>query len=385
MRNENSAANLAVGDNRAAIFSDDPHRALLMYLGRRGPLGRFTLDLSRALDSMSGIRASFIVSRMNPASSFLGTTGAAPVRIIETIETGRTHSALTNFFAARWKLLDFLSRENPSEVINLMPHIWTPLFGGTIQRRGIRYTVIIHDAVAHPGDNAAILTPWLRAEAKYADRVIVLSEVVRQQLLRLRLTTPKKLRKLFHPDLRYGDRNSLRRRADGAPFSILFFGRVLRYKGLPLLIEAIELLRAQGMDVRFGVAGVGNIEKERPRLAELGAEVINRWLEDDEIGPLLGRYDAMALPYLEASQSGVAATAFGDFMPVVGLPTLGIVEQVVDGKTGVLAAGVDAWALAEAIKRLATNSALYESISQHLCLSANERSMQRFAMELMRH
>ena len=44
----------------------------------------------------------------------------------------------------------------------------------------------------------------------------------------------------------------------------------------------------------LGVAGAGDIGELRGRLAALDAEVVNRWLDDDEIAPLLARYDLTA-------------------------------------------------------------------------------------------
>jgi glycosyltransferase involved in cell wall biosynthesis len=155
-------------------------------------------------------------------------------------------------------------------------------------------------------------------------------------------------------------------------------GRIYAYKGLPLLIEAIEMLRAEGVRIHLGVAGAGDIRSMRERLAAIDAEVTNRWLDDSEIAPLLEGYDAMALPYIEASQSGVAAVAFGSCMPVIAMPSGGLSEQVIEGKTGVIAGTVTARALADAIGRLAANPPLYAEISRNLHATAPERSMRAF-------
>jgi glycosyltransferase involved in cell wall biosynthesis len=150
------------------------------------------------------------------------------------------------------------------------------------------------------------------------------------------------------------------------------------------LLDAIEMLRADGLQVRLGVAGAGDIDVERERLTALGAEVINRWLEDKEIAPLLARYDAMALPYIEASQSGVAAVAFGSCMPVIAMPSGGLAEQVIEGKTGVLAQDVSASSFADGIRRLATNASLYAQISRSLEQGGPDRSMRTFIEHMLR-
>ena len=292
-------------------------------------------------------------------------------------------AVVRNFFSARRQLMNYLDVHAPQVVVTLMPHLWTPLLGRDIRRRGIPYFTVIHDALRHPGDQTGRITRWLRSEGRFADRIITLSRAVADQLLKLGIASREKTLTLFHPDLSYdytaiGQERDFRR-----PLKLLFFGRILRYKGLPLLLKAVEQLRREGTPVELGVAGAGDLGKEAPRLTALGAEVINRWLEYDEVGPLLARYDAVALPYLEASQSGVAAMAFGACMPVVCTPVGGIVDQVVDGKTGVLATGVTAAALADAIRRLAVDQKLCVEISGYLRQTSPDRSMTRFLNEII--
>jgi len=103
---------------------------------------------------------------------------------------------------------------------------------------------------------------------------------------------------------------------------------------------------------------------------------------DHEVGPLLARYDAVALSHIEGSQSGVAAMAFGHRMPVVAAPVGGLVEQVEDGRTGILAQRPSGASLAAAIRRLTLDTNLYNSISRDLAATADGRSMRRFVTDL---
>jgi glycosyltransferase involved in cell wall biosynthesis len=122
---------------------------------------------------------------------------------------------------------------------------------------------------------------------------------------------------------------------------------------------------------------------ERARLEALGAEIVNRWIEELEVTEILDRYDAVACPYVEASQSGVAAAAFGHRMPVIAMPIGGLAEQVIAGKTGVLARRVTTSALADATRRLAVEPGLYDALSRQLDKNAGERSMDRFLREIL--
>jgi glycosyltransferase involved in cell wall biosynthesis len=65
-------------------------------------------------------------------------------------------------------------------------------------------------------------------------------------------------------------------------------------------------------------------------------------------------------------------------MPVVALPTGGIVEQVKNKETGILASCVTPSALADAIAQLAKTPGLYDSISRNLASTAPHRSMSHF-------
>ncbi|HXF55742.1 MAG TPA: glycosyltransferase family 4 protein [Hyphomicrobiaceae bacterium] len=354
-----------------------PARITFLYLGRTSAFGRFVLELTEAALKVREIEPLIAVSRANPTTPKIAAiTGR--ILALDTFKEVTPFSVVTKFLSTRSQLLQRLKRDHPFAVVTLMPHIWTPLLAPSIRRLGIRYVSVVHDAVSHPGDPTAIVTPWLVREARRADLVVTLSRTVADRLVSAQLAPGDRVLSLFHPDITFGQPPPERIRRPGGPFRLLFFGRILPYKGLPLLIEAIEMLRAQSIVVELGVAGRGDISRYRTRLAALGTEVINRWIEEAEIPPLFARYDAMALSHIEASQSGVAAAAFGSGMPVIGTPVAGIAEQVIDGKTGLLARRLGGRAFADAVRRLALDPGLYQRIARHLRESAHERSMARF-------
>jgi glycosyltransferase involved in cell wall biosynthesis len=356
-------------------------KVLFLYLGRRGALGRFTLELAQAAQQVAGLQPILAISGMSENASEFSFLGEQ-LLTLNTFDRAASPATLLNFFPARRRLLERIAADNVSTVVTLMPHIWTPLLARSIRARGVRYTTIIHDSVSHPGDPTAIVTPWLRSEARLADRVVTLSRAVADHMVRNGYSDPARTHALFLADLRYGSSGRARSWAADEPLRLLFMGRIYKYKGLSLLLDAIELLRNEGIRVELGVAGAGDIESERARLAQIGAEVINRWLDDSEIAPLLARHDAMALPYIEASQSGVAAVAFGSCMPVIAMPSGGLAEQVIEGRSGTVARDVSAPAFADAIRRLASDRDLYARISHSLQQTAPERSMRTFVERL---
>ncbi len=355
-----------------------PPVLLFMYLGRFGALGRFTLELAEAAAATAEIDAHFLASVNNGLVKEMARSGIS-VRTLDTFARPTPLALIAGYRRARSQFLAQLDAVQPAAVVNLMAHVWSPLLTRVAQARGVRVLTIVHDAVPHPGDPTARINRWLLREARHADRVVTLSRSVARSLVEQGFGTERGIDVLFHPDLRFAAPGAARTWVGDRPLRVLFLGRIMAYKGLDLLVEAVEVLRSQGRAVELGVAGSGDIcARTRGALYRIGAEVINRWIDDEEITPLLSRYDAVACAHVEASQSGVAATAFAHAMPVIAMPTGGIVEQVIDGETGVLATQVSREALGAAIARLADSPELYNAISAKLAASASTRSMGTF-------
>jgi glycosyltransferase involved in cell wall biosynthesis len=366
-----------------AQISDQRTSIAFLYLGRRGALGQFTRELALATARVPEHTFDFIVSSDNEAADKLKEV-VKNVLAVPTFAQPSPFNVFKNFFAARRLILEWLVRRRPLAVVTLLPHIWTPVLAPEIKKLGIKYSTVIHDAKPHPGDATAWLTRWLRQDARYGDLVITLSRAVAERLVDQRLTEHKKILPLFHPDLLFQSRQGPRVFDPDRPLRLIFFGRIIAYKGLSHLIDAVEMLREQGLRVELGVAGSGTLgSNDRMRLERLDAEIINRWIDEHEVTSILDRYDAVACPHIEASQSGAAAAAFGNLMPVVAMPIGGIAEQVVEGKTGVLAKRFTARAFAEATRRLAVEPGLYNGISEHLSRHAEERSMDRFLRAIL--
>jgi glycosyltransferase involved in cell wall biosynthesis len=135
---------------------------------------------------------------------------------------------------------------------------------------------------------------------------------------------------------------------------VLFFGRIHRYKGLDCLIQAEPLITQKIPDARIVIAGTG---EDFGRYEEMMAdrdvfEIYNYRIPYEEGARLFQQASVVALPYIEASQSGVIPTAYGFKRPVVVTDTGSLPEIVDDGETGYVVPPRDPEALAGAIVRL---------------------------------
>jgi glycosyltransferase involved in cell wall biosynthesis len=363
-----------------SLGSPDKRRVMFLYWGRRGALTKFAYEVHKAALDDDTLEPLLSVSRQNEAFASFEPFGPSLVPV-------DTFARSIGALAGAWRVPSLgrelarqIAAHRSEAIITLMPHLWTPWIVPHVQRAGARYATIVHDAVAHPGDRTtARALPILLSEADRADHVFTLTEAVRQQLIASGHAKDRPITTLFHPDLSYGAIQRLG--TDEGPLRLLWFGRIMPYKGLGLFVEAMELLRQRGVSVSIGVFGEGAMELYEARLRALGAEIVNRWIGENEIGSILSRYDAVALSHFEASQSGVVALAHGAGLPVIATPVGGILEQVADGVNGVLAKSTSVSDFADAVARLA-DPAIYERLRTNLAQREN-RSMARFVRALV--
>jgi glycosyltransferase involved in cell wall biosynthesis len=148
------------------------------------------------------------------------------------------------------------------------------------------------------------------------------------------------------------------------PPVFLFFGRIEAYKGLGYALQAGELLALKGLQFRLLVAGTGSeLDRYRAEIGQLPwVELMNRRFLADEIPQIFGRASAVVLPYTDATQSGVAAMAFGFGRPVIASCVGGLPDVVTNECNGLLVAPKDVAALAEAMARLIVDDKLDERL-----------------------
>ncbi|HEU4703023.1 MAG TPA: glycosyltransferase, partial [Conexibacter sp.] len=136
---------------------------------------------------------------------------------------------------------------------------------------------------------------------------------------------------------------------------VLLFGQLRSDKGVrDLLLAAADVpgvrvvLAGEDKGALAEIAGL----RADPRL-EGRLVVRDRFVPAEEAGRLFAAADVVALPYRQASASGVLLLACGYGRPAVVYPVGGLPEYVVDGETGWLCARADPDALAERLREIA--------------------------------
>lgn len=221
-------------------------------------------------------------------------------------------------------------------------------------RRGVPFIYVVHDAAPHPGDYARLWQSRVqRLLIRNAARVVALSDHVARQV-----EASGVLRQGQRCDaipLAAHDAATRRtpRKTPSGPLALLFLGRLLPYKGLSLLAEALLKLKDHP-GWRLTIAGDGpEADRVRALFADLPQVELKLGLLDESgVDGLIRDHDVLVCPYLEASQSGVIAEALYDGMPSLVTPVGGLPEQIGFGRAGWVAEAVSASALAEALAAL---------------------------------
>lgn len=151
---------------------------------------------------------------------------------------------------------------------------------------------------------------------------------------------------------------SPREGAEEEPPIVLMPTRLVRDKGIAVFVEAARLLKAEGVDARFQIAG--GVSRSNPlaltqaEMGDLCADGAAEWLGRVEDMPgLISRAALVAYPsYYREGVPKVLLEAAAMGKAIVTTDHPGCREAVADGVNGLLFPVKDAWACAQAIQAL---------------------------------
>lgn len=228
-----------------------------------------------------------------------------------------------------------------------------------------KYPVVItlHDIVPHVGEKGFIMNLILFSMIKNSKHIFVHGEQLKNQLIKKgypedRVTVIPHGEYSFFLD--YQNPNLHEENA------ILFFGRILEYKGLRYLIESEPFITKHFPDLKIIIAGNGNfLEYEKLIVNKKNFQIINGFIPDYMVAELFQRCKLVVLPYIDASQSGVIPIAYAFKKPVVATNVGSIPEVVDNGKTGFLVPPKDPEALSESIIKLLKDDKLRKQMGEN--------------------
>jgi glycosyltransferase involved in cell wall biosynthesis len=239
------------------------------------------------------------------------------------------------------------------------PHVWNVPLVRALSARRIPVIHTIHDLEPHQRRGIrynVLLGAWNRAIIRSSDHILVHGERYRARLvgngLRSQQVTATPL--LFLP-LSFARQRSLAAEPGSIRYEpwALFFGRLEPYKGLECLLAAYRSLDGAAAE-RPGlvIAGRGRLSAAGSRAPPSGVEIRDRHIADGEAIDLLRRCGLLVMPYLDATQSALVATAYFFRKPVLASRTGALPEYVQDGLTGRLVKPADPPSLARCLSEM---------------------------------
>jgi L-malate glycosyltransferase len=282
-----------------------------------------------------------------------------------------------------WTLFRLFAAERPDVVHT---HAWGTLFEGLVAARLARVPVFIH------GEHGTLqLRPhqrWLQRRGwAAADHVLSVSSRLADRIAHETDFPRDRIRVIRNGvDLsRFGQTDrTLARKALGVPLDarvLVTVGRLVPVKDHVNLLEAMALLRRDGLDAVLLIAGDGPLRSSlQTRADALGLADHVRFLgHRSDVEVVLGCADAFVLPSASEGLSNTILEAMASGLPVVATRVGGADEMVIDGRTGHLVPPQLPPALADALSGVLKDAATRREMGA----AGRARSEAEFSLESM--
>lgn len=275
-----------------------------------------------------------------------------------------------------WKTYREIVRHG-SDVIHLnlggllteaLPVLWL------CHRSGIPLVATVHDPWFHAGDLLPLRTTWLMFKAlEWCSQIIVHGEGLKQELIERLGFDERMISVIPHGNYDiYLHASGASQPSEPTPGQVLFFGRMKKYKGLDVLLEAAPMVAEKVKDLKIVLAGKGDeLDRLESRFREQPwFEIHKGWIDAAQIPDLFSSSSAVVVPYVEATQSGILHVAYSLGRPVVATRVGAISESLTHGKEGLLVPPADARALAQAMIEVLTD----KEMAVRMGLAAREKA-----------
>lgn len=271
----------------------------------------------------------------------------------------------------RFVLLRRRLEDDPPDILHTY-FFWSIIYGRLLKASGTIHRLVENreDLGFNWGRHEYAL---LRLTKSLPDRIICVSEAVRQRVLEKERLDPSRVVVIRNgidppPSPRERARTSIRAEF-GIPETSPIVGMVANFnravKGAQYFVDALPLVVREVPDVRFLLIGLGENEAELRQRAE-AAEVGDRLVFPGFRTDIDKFYDAMDVSALTSLSEGLSITLLESMrhgIPVVATNVGGNPEVVWHGETGFLVPSRDPASFAGAVIRLLADPALRERFS----------------------
>jgi starch synthase len=262
-------------------------------------------------------------------------------------------------------LMKYIRHIKPEIIHISVEHPWIIPSIFFLKLKKIPIVGTLHDVKAHHGDWSSFLRVLsLEFLKRFSDILIVHGNNMKEDLINSGVSE-NKIKVIPHGDYEFFTK--LKKANIDERNSVLFFGRIMKYKGLICLLKSIPLIVRECPDVKITIAGEGDLSDyiEFLEQNQHHLEIYNSFIADQNIAELFQKAKLIVLPYTEASQSGIVHIAYAFRKPVVATNVGALPEVVEHGRTGLLIPVKDVNALAKAVIKLLKDDMLRKEMGEN--------------------
>ena len=264
------------------------------------------------------------------------------------------------------------------QVVHVQEGVWNdPRLLAVAGARPRRYAITVHDPTLHPGDlpDSRAQRIGRRELIGRAGLIFAHSDGLAEELVaRFAPTAPIEI-------VPHGTDLPAPVAVPAEP-TVLCFGRLSRYKGVDVLLDALPRVWDAVPAARLVIAGAGELP-DHPLLTDGRVELRHGHVREEEVDDLFAAARVVVLPYRQASQSGVGSRAksYGRALVVTAVGALP--ELVADG-CGEVVPPEDPDALAAALVRVLVTPGLAEELGRRAIEGAAQTSWPRIGERTLR-
>jgi glycosyltransferase involved in cell wall biosynthesis len=337
----------------------------ILYIGRRGGICHYTYELVRVISQIAKVTCYLSANNV-----LLDAWRQLPCQI-------KTFDTYNGFPSLLWSMISRKGALNVAQEINIdAPDILLDTGSGPWQgiiKREIHCKTlladVIHDVQFHPDRWNKLLNLYQFIYPAKADVFIGISEYSYKELL-LRFPAAKHIYSR-HGIIHSSSQTNLDLIAKNRN-KFLFFGRIEEYKGINMLVDSFQYAKQLNPQISLSIVGSGLLNaKLQKQIKNLDIQLVNRWVSDDELAEIIAEHGVIIMPYLSATQSGVASVALGNGLPSIATNVGALPEQIIHGRNGLIVAPGDAVALANAILAISKDYELAYKMADEACKVAS--------------
>lgn len=240
-------------------------------------------------------------------------------------------------------------------------HYWHIVFILTFKCFGVKTISTVHDGIPHLGDGNGLQKFINQQTLLASDRLIFLTQHVRD-FLRERIPFQAPCDIIPHGWLEHQGLNS-QLKPKPQKFRLLVLGRICRYKGVDLLLDALHHCDHASLE---SLTIAGQVQPDQQHLKSFNGPCpihwVDRWMSETELSEHINRAHILVLPYREATQSGVLTLGVQAGLAMICSRVGGIQEQLSDQEC--LFVEPQAENIAQALDQIFHEPELYKNLQQ---------------------